>query len=131
MNTVRPTRSAFLGLLLIVAGLLCLAAPASARADDTYAAIAYSENTMRYGYSYGYSTRADAEARALKECNTDDAKVVIWCRNAYAALAVSDEGFYGYAWASTERQAKSIAAQKCRDFGGVHVRIAVSVFSGD
>src|SRR5439155_18582498 len=127
---VRPIRSIFLG-LLIAAGLLCLAIPASARADDTYAAIAYSESTAKYGYSYGYSTRAAAEDRAVTECNADDAKVVIWCRNAYCALAVSDEGAYGYAWAATERQAKTIASQKCRDFGGVHVRIAVSVYSGD
>jgi hypothetical protein len=131
MNAVRPIRSAFVRLLVAAAGLMCLAAPASARADDTYAAIAYSESSGRYGYSYGYSTRAAAEDRAVTECNTDDAKVVIWCRNAYCALAVSDEGAYGYAWATTERQAKSIASQKCRDYGGVKVRIAVSVYSGD
>jgi len=130
MTAYRPIRSAFLG-LLIAAGLLCLALPASARADDTYAAIAYSESSGRYGYSYGYGNRAGAEDRAITECKADDAKVVIWCRNAYAALAVSDEGAYGYAWATTERQAKAIASQKCRDFGGVNVRIAVSVYSGD
>jgi hypothetical protein len=127
----RPYRSVILGLVAAAAGLLWLAAPAMARADDTYAAIAYSESTGRYGYGYNYSTRTAAENRALNECDADDAEVVVWGRNAYVALAVSDNGPYGYAWGTTEAIAKRIALQKCRDYGGRNAYVAVSVYSGD
>jgi len=131
MFAIRPVRTAVLAVVMAAAGMLSLAAPAAARADDTFAAIAYSESTNRYGYSYGYDSRAGAEDRAITECKADDAKIVVWGRNAYVALAVSDEGAYGYAWASTEGQAKRLALQKCRDFGGNTARVAVCVFSGD
>jgi hypothetical protein len=131
MFAIRPLRSVIVAVVVAAAGMLWLAAPASARADDTYAAIAYSESTGRYGYSYGYSTRAAAENRAISECNTDDAQILVWGRNAYVALALSDEGAYGWAWASSEGQAKRLALQKCRDYGGTSARIAVCVYSGD
>ena len=131
MFAFRPYRSVVLGLIVAAAGLCWLAAPASARADEAYAAIAYSENTGKYGYGYGFSSRSKAENEALKQCDADDAQVVIWGRNAYVALAVSDNGPYGYAWGTTEAVATRIATQKCRDLGGENVRIAVSVYSGD
>src|SRR5205814_6412070 len=102
MFAIRPVRTVIVAAVLAAAGMLMLAAPASARADDTFAAIAYSESTGRYGYSYGYSTRAAAENRAISECNADDASILVWGRNAYVALATSDNGAYGYAWASSE-----------------------------
>jgi Domain of unknown function (DUF4189) len=131
MYALRPYRAVVLGLIVAAAGLCWLAAPASARADDTYAAIAYSENTGRYGYGYGFSSRSRAEAEALNQCEGDDAQVVIWGRNAYVALAISDNGPYGYAWGTTAATAKRIALQKCRDYGGENARIVVSVYSGD
>lgn len=130
MLAIRPYRSVIVALVAAASGLLWLAAPAVAKAD-TFAAIAYSDSTGRYGYSYGYSSRFDAENRALSECGTDDARVVIWGRNAYVALAVGDNGAIGYAWGSSESIARNIARQKCRDYGGQNVRIAVSVYSGD
>ena len=129
MNAVRTVRLIALSLVLAAAALWS-ATPARA-ADDAYAAIAYSPDTGHYGYAAGFSSRAAAEDEALNQCEGDDARVVVWGRNAYVALAVSDNGPYGYAWGTTEAIAKRIATQKCRDLGGENVRVAVSVYSGD
>ena len=125
MKTLRPV---LLGLVVVAASVICLAAPASARA--AFAAIAYSENTGAYGYSYGYAHRGEAEQAALDSCNADDAQVVVWSENAWCALAVSDNGAYGYGYAGSEREAKRIALRECRNSGGSNVRIACYAYSG-
>jgi uncharacterized protein DUF4189 len=130
MNAVRTVRWIALSLVLAAAAAFWTATPARA-ADDTYAAIAYSPDTGHYGYAAGFSSRAAAEVEALSQCEGDDAQVVVWGRNAYVALAVSDNGPYGYAWGSTEAIARRIAIQNCRDYGGENARIAVTVYSGD
>jgi Domain of unknown function (DUF4189) len=130
MNAARTVRLIALSLVLAAAAALWTATPAHA-ADDTYAAIAYSPDTGHYGYAAGFSSRAAAEFEALNQCEGADAQVVIWGRNAYVALAVGEDGSYGYAWGSTETIARRIALQKCRDYGAGQPRIVVCVYSGD
>jgi hypothetical protein len=129
MNVVRNARLVALALVLCAVGAVWAATPARAAAD--YAAIAYSESAGNYGYSSGFSTRGAAENRALVECGTRDAEVLVWGENAYLALAVSDNGHIGWAWADNEAAAQRIALQGRRDAGGRNVRIAVSIYSDD
>lgn len=92
-----------------------------------YGAIAYSEKTGRYGYSYNYSWLGDAEADALANCDAPDAQVVAWCWNEYAALAVDDNGNYGYSSGLTQASAEAAALSYCT---GPNPHILCWVYSG-
>lgn len=66
---------------------------------DSYAAIAYSPSTGKYGYAYNYGSRWAAEAAALAYCEAPDAEIVVWVNNGFCALALGDEpGVYGVGW---------------------------------
>ncbi len=129
MSKTSSYRSVLLCVAAAAAGVLWLATPAKARADDTYAAIAYSEKTGHYGYGYNFDTCAAAEEQALSECKGDDAKIVVWARNAWCALAISDNGPYGWAYGDSEETVKDTALQKCKDAGGKNAHIAVFGYS--
>ncbi len=129
MNTIRSIRPLFLGLIVAAAGAFGLATPAGARADG-FAAIAYSPNTGNYGYAYSKSCQANVENAALGYCNAPDAQVLVACENASAALAVGDNGVYGYATADTRKEAERLALRYCRDAGGCNPRIRCWVSSG-
>ena len=90
---------------------LCWSAQAAA---DNYGAIAFSQDTGAIGFSHDYGTRAGAEERALNECGSD-CEVVLWFRNACAALATGDDNGYGTGWASSRREAEQIARSNCND----------------
>ena len=85
---------------------------------DTYAAIAYSPKTGKYGYAYGQSTRDIAEGIAKRHCKVDDARVVTWVHNGWCALAVGEKGTYGVGWSygngATNRNAKENAIDECK-----------------
>ena len=55
-------------ILAVLAIAFATLAPAMAVADS-YGAIAYSPTTRADGWSHAFSTRADAERRALRECS--------------------------------------------------------------
>ena len=95
-----------------------------------YAAIAYSRTTGKWGYSHGYGSRAGAEQAAVRRCPEDDAKILVWTRNSWCALALGDDkSFYGWAWAGSASEAKRLAMEKCRA-GTTNCYIAVCVYSG-
>jgi hypothetical protein len=127
MNAIRSVRSAVLSLVVAAVGVVWMAAPVSARAAG-YGAIAYSPSTGAYGYAYGKSCQAEAENTALCYCKAPDAQIVVWCQNACAALAVGDNGVYGYAVADSRKEAERLALRQCRDAGGCnpHIRCWVS-----
>ena len=105
-------RLKFVGALAIAA----LAASATqALADDHFGAIAYSTSSGSYGYSYDYSSRGEAEDRALAECS-GDCKVVLWFKNACGALAVGNDHGYGTAWAGERGEAEATAMGYCRQY---------------
>jgi hypothetical protein len=108
------TRLHLLALPFLAAAACLFAAPSQeCRADDTYAAIAYSPNTGRYGYATGRPTRAAAESVAVAECNRPDARVVVWSRNEYCALAVGDNRkVYGYGYSPDKEEARAIALRE-------------------
>lgn len=105
--------------------VLCLAAVTSARADviyfdgDTYAAIAYSPSTGKYGWANGYGTRTGAESAALNNCKYSDARIVTWVHNGFCALALGDDKSrwgigYSYGDGATNTYARNRAVEECR-----------------
>ena len=103
------------GILLIIMAVALAAGPALQAAEDTFAAIAFSPSTLRWGYGNGYSTKAEAIARARRECGESDAKTN-WCKNSWIALAVSNDsrGGWGSAWGESKAAARSAAIKECR-----------------
>jgi hypothetical protein len=105
-------------------------APAANAAGISYAAIAFSPSTGRWGYGNGYATQAEATARAIRECGQSDAKTN-WCRNAWIALALSNEspGGWGSAWGVTAEAARSAATRECLARNpDAHVVVCVSAY---
>ena len=103
------------GILLVLFALVLAIAPAlQADPGDRLAAIAYSPKTGRYGWGVNYPNKAEAIARARRECGRKDARTN-WCKNAWIALAVSDQnpGGWGSAWGTTAEEAKEAARKEC------------------
>lgn len=114
------SRNGFLIHIIILATVfLCLNSQYS-YAQNYYGAIAYSKSTGAYGYSGDYPTRAIAEERALSECRArgSGCEVVIWFRNACAALATAGNGARGWAWSPTKAKAERSALEYCKKHGG-------------
>jgi hypothetical protein len=66
---------------------------------DTFAAIAYSPSTGRYGYSYNYRSRSAAEKAALEHLPLPDARIVCWVQAGICALALGDDkSVWGVGW---------------------------------
>jgi serine/threonine-protein kinase len=88
-------------------------------APEYYGAIAYSPSNRAHGWSYDYSSRRDAEHRALVLCrrHADDCIVPVWFRNACGALAVGADG-YGSGWGASRKSAEGQAIQSCRRYSG-------------
>ena len=73
-------------------------------------------------------TRGSATPRpALANCDAPDAQVVAWCWNEYAALAVADDGSYGYSSGPTTGPAEAAALSYCT---GPNAHILCWVYSG-
>jgi hypothetical protein len=95
-----------------------------------FAAIAYSEQTHRYGYVYGYTCLPDARRDAVHNANACDAQVVVSAENGWVALALGDDGAYGYGWSTCSRaEAERIALQNCGQHG-CHPHIVCWASSG-
>ncbi len=101
---------------------------ASVRAEDHYAAIAYSRSTGAYGYAYGYHTRKEAEDEALKRCDAEDAQVLTWGQNRWIALARASDNSYGHAGADTESEAQKTALSYCGEHSD-DCEIVVSIYA--
>ena len=84
-------------------------------AADNFAAIAFSQTTGAHGYAYDYSSRGEAERRALNGCakHGSGCKVPIWVRNGCAALAVGTGNGYGTGWAANSNAAQRAALNSC------------------
>jgi hypothetical protein len=101
----------------------CLVSPAFA----LYGAIAYSPSTHRHGFTYNYYYLGDAENDAIAYCDAPDAVILTWSRNEWCALAVSDDGSYGYSSGVTQADAEALALSYCT--GNAHIEVIV--FSGE
>jgi hypothetical protein len=86
---------------------------------STYAAIAYSPATGKFGYGYNCGSRASAEAMALNNCPAADARIVTWVNNGFCSLALGDNKSRwgtGYSWGAgaTNTAARNTALANCR-----------------
>jgi hypothetical protein len=98
--------------VLTMAAFLVVAG--SAFAD--FGAIAYSPETGSWAYSYGFCNQRTAEDDALHRCDGTDAEIVVWVENGWAALAVGDDGAYGWGWSGSSRaDAESRALSRAGD----------------
>lgn len=93
-----------------------------ALAVDYYGSIAYSRSTQVHGYSYDYTSQAEADWAAIQECQarsgTGDCQVVISFRNACGALAKAPNGAYGSGWGTDRTLAETYAVQSCSQYAG-------------
>jgi hypothetical protein len=115
MNTAaRTIRNTFVLSLLSILGLLGSSTPAPAvEIDfDTYAAVAFSPSTGKYGYAWNYRSRSAAEQVALSQCKAADAKIVGWVKGGWLALAIGEENAYGVAWEYGDGAANTDAVKR-------------------
>jgi hypothetical protein len=83
-----------------------------AAAAETYAAIAFSQANGAFGYANRYDTQDGAEERALQECGPS-CEIVIWARDACAALFAGSGNGYGVGWSTDEDDTVQIASDEC------------------
>ena len=86
-----------------------------------YGALAIDGNQgEQYGFSYNYSSSAEAESRALDECGSGCSIVNTFSNGcaAYAADQAYGSTAYGWGTASGSSQAQNTAMQYCRSNGG-------------
>ena len=70
--------------------------------------------------AHDYDTKDGAERRALERCKQkkgSDCQIVASFKNACAALAVAEDGSYGWAWRTRKAEAEQQAMKKCAEKG--------------
>ena len=110
---------------LVCAGLMAIPmvtlAATSALADDSFGAIARSSATGDKGYAWNYSSRSQAERKAIGECNkvsgSGDCRALVWFKNACGSIAESNDGGAGTGWGSNEALAERYALESCSGIG--------------
>ncbi len=94
----------------------------------SFGAIAFSQDTGGWGYSYNYRSRGAAQRRAMNECRSKGrgCRVIVWFRNACGALAVGRGNAYGWGWDAIRNRARGRALSACRArAGGCQIRVDV------
>ena len=91
-----------------------------------YGAIAYSAKSGNYGYSHGFSNRAQAEQRAKRECGQTDCEIAAWYQNACGAVAAGDDEVWAGGNGNSERAARTDAQKDCVNNGGKNCQVIVS-----
>jgi hypothetical protein len=90
-----------------------------ATADDQYTnywgAIAYSQTTGAWGYSRHWLSEVNARRVALKNCEAQDAKIVMVVGNYWCALALGDDkSAYGVGYSKDADEARRFALEECQ-----------------
>ncbi|HMO84442.1 MAG TPA: DUF4189 domain-containing protein [Lacipirellulaceae bacterium] len=122
------------GCCWLACGVLAAALSAEAGAQGYFASIAYSQSTGRVGYSAAQSrTQEGADALAIRMCASEDAKVWMWARDQWVAIAVVEghKGNAGFGRGDTSQEAQQRALEECgkRAQGRAH-RVVLCVHSG-
>ena len=101
--------------VILIFAVALVAGNTATQAADNFAAIAYSQDTDSHGWSYDYSTRGEAEARAMVECAQygRGCKIATWCKNACCALAVGRGNGWGADWGRSKDEAQRLAVRRC------------------
>lgn len=122
--------------LLAAVGVFTTAARATASTIEinghSFAAIAYSPATGKYGYAYNHRSRSAAEKAALDQCGAEDARIVCWVNRGFCALALGDDKTcWGVGWqyggGSSNDDAKKTALDECgKRTTGAHIAVCLS-----
>ncbi|MBM0741752.1 DUF4189 domain-containing protein [Phormidium sp. CLA17] len=99
------------GLAVVAIATIQMLSATAASAEDMYGAISTDEDG-KWGYTYNYPTRAQAEASSLKECGETGCVVRVWFKNACGAVAENDK-VIGWGWSKNEAEAKAQAISSC------------------
>jgi hypothetical protein len=85
-----------------------------------FGAIAYSPSARRWGESFGYGSRNDAQRRAVRECKSDigDCQLAVTFYRQCGAVAGDDNGAWGTGVGSTPRLAVRGALSACANNNG-------------
>jgi hypothetical protein len=118
-------RALFLAIriIAILAALAGTLAPVVRATDieisgSTFAAIAYSPSTARFGYASNHRSRSAAQKAALRECDAEDAQIACWVNKGFCALALGDDRTcWGVGWryggGSSNTEAMNAALEEC------------------
>lgn len=92
--------------------------PQRRNVQNNYSALAIGKNNG-WGESWGYSSRSDAENRAMLECrkNDTDCELKLWTTSCIA-YAKSSDGATGWAWSDTANKAGKMAINNCEQYAG-------------
>jgi serine/threonine-protein kinase len=105
---------------LVAAPIIAMGAAATS-AQNLYGAIARSRSTGDKGYAWNYSSRYEAERRAIAECNSysgaGDCRALLWFRNACGSIAESNDGGAGTGWGTTRALSQDYALDSCNGIG--------------
>ena len=128
-------KSLVLSALLLSGHRLCTASASAAEIDfSTYAAVAFSPSTGKYGYAWDQPTRGYAERIALSYCKAEDAKIVGWVQGGWLVLAIGEDNAYGVGWeygnGAVNTDAFNRARAECHQHGQ-RVKTYVCLCSGD
>jgi serine/threonine-protein kinase len=108
-SSVMVVVTAAVGLILLVPGP-CM--------GGNYGAIAYSQSTGCWGYSYNYGSRQAAISEALRRCGESDCQWKVWFKNSCGALAKAENGALGWSWGADSRaEAEARALEECESRG--------------
>lgn len=126
---------------IVLSALTIVSFPAPVAADvvrinsNTYAAVAYSLKTGKYGYAWNHSSRSAADKAALANCPEPDAKIVGWAKFGWAVLVIAEDNAYGCAATFNDGASSSDAYKKAvkelRKHSRAKVKTIVIVCSGD
>jgi serine/threonine-protein kinase len=84
-----------------------------------YTSLALSTKTLKWGAAWGYSTREEADRRALSECSevAQDCRAITYAWNQCVSLATSPGGAYGYDHGPDRASADAAALGRCNSVG--------------
>lgn len=105
-----------------------------------YGAIAVETRTLITGYAKDYSSRADAERRAIAMCRragglASGCRIAVWGHNSCLTLSTSrasngGANKWGYAWSDDRWVSGRNATAACRKDGGANCRVAITFCTG-
>lgn len=109
-------RRAALALAITVAACVGAGGPSAHAQSGYYASIAYSQSTGRVGYSARQSrSKSGADQLAIRMCAAPDAKVFMWARDQWVAIAVVEDhvGNAGFGRGDSADEAQQKALAEC------------------
>jgi hypothetical protein len=110
------------GLALIV--LIGLAGPASADLYN-FGAIAFNQDTLDFSYAINWGSQQQADAYVLERCKNCSVIGRFW--NNCAALAIAQNGTYGWDAYQDKIHAQQLALSHCAEARGTQCKIVVAV----